>query len=439
METASTVTTDEPGVDSVTATRAAARLFLASVVVGVLAGLATWLFVAASHYGIELLWHTLPASLPAVPVAAVSVAVVAVLTVIATTVVVMSRGRPADMGRAESEYDREGRIGYRHLPAAVAFSLASLWSGAVIGPEAALIDLNGAIGTWVADRLSMSREQVRTLTYAGVAGAFAAFFGAAPVGALLAAELISPKAVSISRTQIVAGLAAGASGWVVYAQLGGEAISPILHFAPTTVVSLLDLAIAVPLGILGCLVGLLYGGSLLKVRVRLQPLRARPWLAALAGGSVIAATAVVWPDLLFSGQDATPTLMTSAARIGVVGLVAIGVAKLALNVWTLSTAYFGGPIFPAIFAGTSFGLAINLLVPAVPEHVAVLGMVAGLVVSAAVAPLSVTVFLALIVDPSLTSVIAIAAVAAFIVRQLIAPTLPGIYRATRAREDELAG
>jgi len=65
-------------------------------------------------------------------------------------------------------------------------------------------------------------------------------------------------------------------------------------------------------------------------------------------------------------------------------------------------------------------------------------MVAGLVVSAAVAPLSVTVFLALIVDPSLTSVIAISAVAAFIVRQLIAPTLPGIYRATRAREDELA-
>ena len=47
-------------------------------------------------------------------------------------------------------------------------------------------------------------------------------------------------------------------------------------------------------------------------------------------------------------------------------------------------------------------------------------------------------FLSLIVDPSLTSVIAIAAVAAFIVRQLLAPTLPGIYRATRAREDELA-
>ena len=45
---------------------------------------------------------------------------------------------------------------------------------------------------------------------------------------------------------------------------------------------------------------------------------------------------------------------------------------------------------------------------------------------------SVTVSLALIVDPSLTSVSAIATVAAtFIVHKLIAPTLPEIYRATR--------
>ena len=305
-------------------------------------------------------------------------------------------------------------------------------------PEAALIDLNGAIGTWVADRLSMTREQVRTLTYAGVAGAFGAFFGAAPVGALLAAELISPKSVSISRTQIVAGLAAVSSrlGGLRPARRRGDL--PHLHFAPTTVVTLRDLAIAIPLGILGCLIGLAYGSGMLQARVRLQPLRTRPWLAALAGGVVIAMTAVLWPELLFSGREATPSLMSGAAQYGVLGLIVIGLAKLALNVWTLSTAYFGGPIFPAIFAGTSFGLTINLLLPIIPQHVAVLGMVAGLVVSAAVAPLSVTVFLALILDPSLTSVIAIAAVAAFIVRQLIAPTLPGIYRATRAREDELA-
>ena len=196
------------------------------------------------------------------------------------------------MGRAEAEFDREGRIGYDHLPAGIGFSLTSLWSGAAIGPEAALIDLNGAIGTWLGDRLSMGREQVRTLAYAGVAGAFGAFFGAAPVGALLAAELISPKSVSISRTHIVAGLAAGASGWVVYAQLGGQAISPILSSrrqrpsASSTWRSPSHSASWLP------------GRTRLRPNdargaVRLQALRARPWVAALAGGAIIAATAVL--------------------------------------------------------------------------------------------------------------------------------------------------
>jgi H+/Cl- antiporter ClcA len=129
-------------------------------------------------------------------------------------------------------------------------------------------------------------------------------------------------------------------------------------------------------------------------------------------------------------------LLAEAASLGALALVGLGVAKLALNVWTLSTAYFGGPIFPAIFAGACFGLAVNVVVPAIPQDVAVVATISGLVTAAAVAPLSVTVFLALVVSPSLTSVIAIAAVSAYIVRQLVAPTVPGIYRATRAMEAE---
>ena len=54
-------------IDSVTASRAASILFLASIVVGIVCGFATWLFVAASHYGIELLWHALPEAFPGIP------------------------------------------------------------------------------------------------------------------------------------------------------------------------------------------------------------------------------------------------------------------------------------------------------------------------------------------------------------------------------------
>ena len=347
---------EAPGqnVDSVTATRAAAILFLAAIVVGDPLRVRDM----AIRRG-EPLRHRAPlARLARGPAGHPGGAwcrsrVVTAMTVLATGILVLSRGRPADMGRAEAEFDREGRIGYGHLPSGIGFSLTSLWSGAVIGPEAALIDLNGAIGTWLGDRLSMGREQVRTLAYAGVAGAFGAFFGAAPVGALLAAELISPKSVSISRTRIVAGLAAGASGWVVYAQLGGQAISPILHFAPTTVVTLGDLTLAVPLGIGGS-----SSGSSTAAPCSRHGSDSSPAGAAVAGG----------PRRRHDHRgDGGPR--SGAPFFGPGGhapadvergpvrrrsaLLAIGLAKLALNVWTLSTAYFGGPIFPAIFAGTA--------------------------------------------------------------------------------------
>jgi H+/Cl- antiporter ClcA len=209
----------------------------------------------------------------------------------------------------------------------------------------------------------------------------------------------------------------------------------MLVFPSYTEPRLSDLALAILIGAVGGLIGLAYGAALLKTRLATQGLRCRPWLAALAGGGATALAALATPFLLFSGQSQVPDLIEQAATLGVLLLVLIGIAKLALSGWALSTAYFGGPLFPLVFAGTAFGLAVNQLVPGVPQGVAVLGMAAGMAVAASAAPLSITLFLSLIAEPSLAPVIAIAAVAAFIVRQAIAPTLPGVYRATRAKEE----
>ena len=119
------------------------------------------------------------------------------------------------------------------LPGA-AFSLASLFSGAAIGPEAPLVDINGGLGTLLAERMGLKPEQVKMMAYAGVAGALAAFLGGAPVGALLAMEFISPKAISMSRTDMVAGLASGATAWVTYIVLGGHSIAALFPFPDYT-------------------------------------------------------------------------------------------------------------------------------------------------------------------------------------------------------------
>lgn len=420
--------------DSRELARSGTRLLLLSLVVGLITGAATWLFLQVDHYGVALLWETLPARFPSAPSWAVPVAVVVTMTAIAALIALACKGRPFDMGAAEHEYDEKGRMEYRRMLPGAAFSLASLFSGAAVGPEAPLVDINGGLGTLVADRAGVTPQQVRMLTYAGVAGALAAFLGAAPVGALLAMEFISPKSISISRTDLVAGLASGASAWAIYSTLGGEKLGMLFPFSTYAGLSELDLVFALGVGALGGVLGLAYGGAMVKTRVKLAGLRSRPLLAGIAGGSVVLLAAIVSPYLLFSGQSQVPTVTENAATLGVVVLLGLGLAKIALSIWSMSTAYFGGPLFPLMFAGLCFGLALNLMVPVIPQGVAVMSLIVGLLVAATVAPLSMTVFLMLISNTELSSVIAVAAVAAFIVRQAIAPTLPGVYRQTVAAE-----
>jgi H+/Cl- antiporter ClcA len=411
---------------------------LLAVVLGVITGAATWLFLTIDHLGVKLLWETLPEEFPTVPVWAVSVAVVVAMTAIASLIALACKGRPFDTGEAEREYDEHGRMEYRRMLPGAAFALASLFSGAAVGPEAPLVDINGGLGTLVSERIGLSREQVKTMTYAGVAGALAAFLGGAPVGALLAMEFISPKAVNLSRTNIVIGLASGASAWVTFIVLGGQSLDSLFPFAEYTSPRLIDLALALALGVAGGVIGLVYGAIFVKARVKLQPLRQKPLLAGGAGGVVVSLAAIASPYLLFSGQSDVPLVLEKAATLGALTLIALGLGKVLLSLWSLSTAYFGGPLFPLMFAALCFGLAINLLIPGIPQGVAVMALMVGVLVAATASPLSMTIFLVLVTNPQLASVVAIGSVASYIVRQAVAPTLPGVYRQTVAAEGKVS-
>jgi H+/Cl- antiporter ClcA len=426
-------------IDRRTAVRGGALVLGLGLLIGLASGFATWAFLAIDHVVVQWLWTTLPAQVGgALPAWAVPVTVVASMTLLAAAVVALSGGRPFDVGVAVAEYEQHGRIGYRRIIPGAAFSLLSLFSGAVVGPEASLTDINGGLGTLLGERLGVTRDRVRVMAYAGVAGALGAFLGGAPVGALLAVELLSPKRLVIGRLTLVAGLAAGAVAFGVYYVLGGEHVAALLPFPDYAGPSVVDLGVAVVLGLVGGVIGLGNAATFMKARTALAGLRARPWLAALAGGAVTVVVAVVSPYLLFSGQSQLPTLLQDAAKLGAPALLGLGIAKLALHTWGVSTAYFGGPIFPTIFAGTCIGLAINQIVPAIPPAVAVMATIAGMTAVVTVAPLSMTLLLAIMSGPALVSVIAVAAVAGFLVRQVVAPTVPNMYSQSGAADQEAA-
>ena len=84
---------------------------------------------------------------------------------------------------------------------------------------------------------------------------------------------------------------------------------------------------------------------------------ARGALFAVLAASVIAA--VYWfagPTVMFSGRDGTGELAQIASTTSVWTIMGLLFAKLLVSAWSKGTGYYGGLIFPAIYAGVALGI-----------------------------------------------------------------------------------
>jgi H+/Cl- antiporter ClcA len=415
--------------------RTEAATLLVAAVIGVLAGLLTAAFLTLVRFAETFLWRDLAHVLPGEMSETISAVIGVLVITVGITMLFVFAGRPTENGHAERELAEEGRVDPRSFGPTAIWSVLSLASGAAVGPEAPLLDLNGQLGTFVSERLGLHRKQVRVLTYAAIAGAFGGFLGSAPVGALLAMELLAPQARLIDRRALVAGLVAGATAYVVFANTAGAVFGPIFIFPDYADPRLLDLLLATPIALLGGLIGMAFITTRVWLNRLAEPVRNRPWLAATGGALTVVAAAFVSPFLLFSGQTQVTPLLEIGLQYSALALLAAGVGKLALSAWHLSTAYVGGPIFPLLFSATCFGLAIHQLMPGISPGLAVLALMAAMVASAVPAPLSITVFLGLLAQPNLVPVIAIGAVIGYIVRVALSPVHHGPDDGQSARWD----
>lgn len=99
-------------------------------------------------------------------------------------------GTPGEIAAAIDNIHMEhARLDIKQSPAMGVVSLLSIVFGGSAGPEAPLVQITGSIGSWVADRLKLRLELVRTLAFCGMAAALGAFFGAPLGGALFALEI----------------------------------------------------------------------------------------------------------------------------------------------------------------------------------------------------------------------------------------------------------
>ena len=214
-------------------------------------------------------------------------------------------------------------------------------------------------------------------------------------------------------------LLASAVATVVFVLLSGNFFQTMYKF-PAYIPQLRDLVYAVPLGLVGGVVGLLFMLTLRRLQDLFLPMKGRVVLRGLLGGLGMGIIGALLPLTLFSGEAETVDLITHAAEIGVLMLIVLGLVKLFATSLLLATGWKGGYIFPILFASVALGLAVNLLFPSIPVAVTVAATMAGALAAALKAPLFAALFSMVLVQKETAAVIAVAVVVSALLTALLA-------------------
>ena len=329
---------------------------LLAALVGIPAAFAAALFLAAVHYVEDWLWVDLPDALGE---SSPPWYLVIGLPVVGAAIVLVARlWLPGDGGHEPLEGLAVTPTPIAHAPGIVLAALATLSFGAVLGPEAPVVALGGAIAIALTSFVRLGRHQQALLSLAGSFAALSALFGGPLVGGVFLLE----SAVGLGAQAIpvlVPGFVAAAIGYLIFIGFGDWGgldtpglVVPALPLYDGTY--LVDLALAVGVGIVAALVIV----PLKRMAAGLEAVgKARLGMPALllAGGLAIGLLAFAAEllgadsqDVLFSGQAAIPALLAETSTFVVLVLL---VAKAIAYAVSLASGFRGGPIFPAIFIG----------------------------------------------------------------------------------------
>ena len=164
------------------------QLIICSVIIGIAGGLVATLYYFVLEGMMHGVWHTIPNLVePYFPSWLPTKNYVLIATTIGgffVGLVLYFMGLPGEMAQVVDRIHSPGNIDIRKTPAMIIASLIAITAGGSAGPEAPLVQVNGSFGSWLGQKLNITSDSVRVLTFCGMSAALGAFFGA-PIGAAL--------------------------------------------------------------------------------------------------------------------------------------------------------------------------------------------------------------------------------------------------------------
>jgi H+/Cl- antiporter ClcA len=327
------------------------------------------------------------------------------------------------------------KIDWRALPVNVLMAWASLFSGAVLGPEGGIGGIGSKIAALYAEKVGIPVEHRSRLVFSTLASAYNGLVANPLFTGVLGTELIAdPEARS---RNLPANLIGGAIGYFVFFAVGSTGLQDYLGLSGGSAYAPVDLVLVVVFGWIGLVLAVISGVLFRAAAALFGRFKGREVERALVAGAIFSIVGMLAPILLFSGETQIKEVASDPAKYGPLGLVAMAVVKLALLAVAFKSGFLGGPTFPAIFASVCVALAISLLFPGLPVDVVIGGVMTGFLVVLFKAPLMVILLTATMLQANL-ELIGMTLLAAAAVMVVLPYVMAAVASRQRARPSATA-
>lgn len=311
-----------------------------------------------------------------------------------------------------------GRLDTRKNPSMILASLASIAAGGSAGPEAPLVQVTGSFGTWVADRLQLQGEDVRSMSLAGMAAGFTALFGAPLGGAMFALEILHHQHVLEYYEALMPAIVSSCASYLVFTAITHLGIAPTWHFPQYHLQNIDDFALAIVFGIVGAAAGWIFiaifrGCDHLVERIP-GPVYLKTTLAGLGLGII----AFLLPLTRYFGDEQLDTIVNHS--FPAIFLLTLALGKIAAISVTVTGGWRGGFIIPLFFTGACVGKAIATLIPGLNPTLAMICTMAAINAAVTRTPVSTALLLSKLTNFSPLTPVLFASVIGF----FLAPKVP---------------
>ena len=282
----------------------------------------------------------------------------------------------------------------RLLPGTIAVSAVSLIGGASVGPEKVLASMGAGVGSWVARRRRLGKEDSQVNTLAGIAGVFGGLFSSPIIVVMLILEVARPGGQRFSKT-LVTNIVAGSVSFGIYFAIAG-AVFLGAYQVPGYRFEDWQLLAGIPLGLFGAVVAFVGAGFTMVASQLFGRLKVPAIVKSTLGGMMLGVVGVALPLTMFSGGDQLTSVLKGAKTLGLGLCLAILMAKMLTYAVSQGSGFVGGPIFPLLFIGGTAGVVVHQAIPAIPLGLSFSCLLTAALGSLAAAPFAMVLMAALL-------------------------------------------